>query len=126
MKRSTIVFIVLAALGIFALACAPVAAPAPAATTAPAAATTAPVQATSAPAEATTAPATTGAAGEVFFGAIHPLTGGLAQDGSFLQNGIDLAVSEINDAGGIGCLDGAKLRVEHADSQGKPEVGQSE
>lgn len=127
MRRSTIVFVVLTVLGILALACAPVAAPAPVATSAPAAATSAPAAATSAPAAATSAPATSGAAAsEVFFGAIHPLTGGLAQDGSFLQNGIDLAVSEINDAGGIGCLNGAKLRVEHADSQGKPEVGQSE
>jgi branched-chain amino acid transport system substrate-binding protein len=66
------------------------------------------------------------AAQELTLGAIHPLSGSLAQDGAFLQNGIDLAVEEINAAGRIACLNGATLRVEHADSQGKPEVGQSE
>jgi branched-chain amino acid transport system substrate-binding protein len=74
---------------------------------------------------AVTLPAATGGA-EVVIGAIHPLSGALAQDGAFLRNGIDLAVEEINRAGGIGSLGGARLRVSHADSQGRPEVGQSE
>lgn len=62
----------------------------------------------------------------VKFGAIHPLTGGLARDGAFLKNGIDLAVEDINAAGGIKSLGGAQLVVSHADSQGKTEIGQSE
>lgn len=62
----------------------------------------------------------------VKFGAIHPLTGGLARDGAFLKQGIDLAVDEINAAGGIKSMGGAKLVVSHADSQGKTEIGQSE
>ena len=74
-------------------------------------------------------PAAAPAAGgnEIVFGAIHPLSGPLAQDGGFLKNGIDQAVEEINNAGGIACINnGARLRVAHADSQGRPEVGQSE
>lgn len=125
MRRSSIVLIGLTLLGLFALACAPVTALPPATSAPPAAPAATSAPATSAP--ATSAPATSGAAAnEIFFGAIHPLSGSLAQDGAFLKNGIDLAVSEINDAGGISCMGGAKLRVEHADSQGKPEVGQAE
>ncbi len=42
------------------------------------------------------------------------------------NNGIDLAVEQINSAGGVACLNGVKLRVEHADSQGQPAVGAQE
>lgn len=96
---------------------APTAAPAP----------TAPPAAQSAQTKAATTPASTAqTVKEVVVGAVHPLTGALAQDGAFLKNGIDLAVEEINGAGGIKALGGAKLVIKHADSQGKPEVGQSE
>ena len=74
----------------------------------------------------TPAPTPEPAVKEIKIGAIHPLTGGLARDGSFLKNGIDLAVGNINAAGGIKSLGGARLVVSHADSQGKAEVGQSE
>ncbi len=119
MKRSIVFLILVLAL---VAACAP--APTPVPTAAPP--TAAPVAAT-APA-ATTAPQPTAApvAKDILIGAIHPLTGALAQDGAFLKNGVDLAVEEINGAGGVSCLAGSKLKVEHADSQGKPEVGQSE
>ena len=63
---------------------------------------------------------------EVKVGAIHPLTGFLARTGGQLKEGIDIAVEEINAAGGIKSLGGAKLVVSHADSQGKAEVGQAE
>jgi branched-chain amino acid transport system substrate-binding protein len=43
-----------------------------------------------------------------------------------MDNGAKLAVEAINAAGGIKSLDGAKLELVSADSQGKPEVGQSE
>jgi branched-chain amino acid transport system substrate-binding protein len=128
-KRSIIGCVVLAILALIALGCAPAATPAPTSAPPTAAATVAATAAAPTTAATAAAPATTasgGAATEVLIGAIHPLTGSLAQDGSFLKNGIDLAVSEINEAGGISCLGGAQLRVEHADSQGKPEVGQSE
>ncbi len=43
-----------------------------------------------------------------------------------MDNGAKLAVEAINAAGGIKSLDGAKLELVSSDSQGKPEVGQSE
>ena len=63
---------------------------------------------------------------EVKIGALHPLTGFLAHGGNQLKEGHDIAVEEINAAGGIKSLGGAKLVVLHADSQGKAEVGQAE
>jgi branched-chain amino acid transport system substrate-binding protein len=65
-------------------------------------------------------------AAEVKIGAIHPLTGFLARGGGQLKKGMNLAVEEINAAGGIKALVGAKLLILHADSQGKAEVGQAE
>jgi len=55
-------------------------------------------------------------------GHIHPLTGFLAFDGGQLRNGLLLAVEEINKAGGIKSLDGARFEVMDGDSEGKPEV----
>jgi branched-chain amino acid transport system substrate-binding protein len=97
----------------------------PAADKPAAAAATPAAPATPAAAQPKAAPAAAG--NEIVFGAIHPLSGALAQDGAFLKNGIDQAVEEINAAGGISCINnGARLRAAHADSQGRPEVGQSE
>lgn len=59
---------------------------------------------------------------EIAIGHIHPLSGSLAFDGQELQNGLMLAVKEINAAGGIKSLDGAQLKVLSADSEGKPEL----
>ncbi len=59
---------------------------------------------------------------EVLIGHIHPLSGFLAFDGKELENGIKLAVKEINAAGGIKSLGGAKLKIIAADSGGKPDV----
>jgi branched-chain amino acid transport system substrate-binding protein len=63
---------------------------------------------------------------EVLIGTIHPLSGGLAQAGNGLKTGVVLAAEEINRAGGIKSLGGAKLKLIHADSGGKPEIGVSE
>jgi branched-chain amino acid transport system substrate-binding protein len=63
---------------------------------------------------------------EILVGQIHPLTGGLAQVGTAYKAGIELAIDEINEKGGIKSLGGAKLRLLNADSQGKPEVGVAE
>src|SRR5687768_15644611 len=57
---------------------------------------------------------------------LHPLSGAAAADGQQMDNGAKLAVEAINAAGGIKALEGAKLELISADSQGKPEVGQSE
>ena len=63
---------------------------------------------------------------EIKFGAIHPTTGFLGRAGGQIKNGIDIAVEEINQAGGIKSLGGATLAPLHSDSQGKAEVGQAE
>ena len=66
-------------------------------------------------------------AGETIkIGALHPLSGSSAADGQAMDNAAKLAVEEINKAGGIKSLKGAKLALLSADTQGKPEVGQSE
>jgi branched-chain amino acid transport system substrate-binding protein len=62
----------------------------------------------------------------VKIGAIHPLTGPLAQDGKAMNEAAKLAVSDINAKGGIKALDGSKLELIAGDSQGKPETGQAE
>jgi branched-chain amino acid transport system substrate-binding protein len=59
-------------------------------------------------------------------GALHPLSGSSAADGQAMDNAAKLAVEEVNKAGGIKSLKGAKLELLSADTQGKPEVGQSE
>jgi branched-chain amino acid transport system substrate-binding protein len=59
---------------------------------------------------------------EIPIGHIHPLSGSLAFDGQELQNGLMLAVKEINSAGGIKSMGGARLKLLSADSEGKPEL----
>jgi branched-chain amino acid transport system substrate-binding protein len=59
---------------------------------------------------------------EIPIGHIHPLSGFLGFDGQELRNGLRLAVKEINDDGGIKSLEGAKLKLLDADSEGKPEL----
>ncbi len=59
---------------------------------------------------------------EIPIGSIHPLSGFLAFDGKELQNGLLLAVKEINDSGGIKSLKGATLKVLTQDSGGKPDL----
>ncbi len=118
-------------LAVMLAACVPAATPtaAPAAPAAPAAATEAPA-APAAPAAATEAPAAPAApAAEVSVikvGALLPLTGGDAINGQSQQQAHELAIEEINAAGGIACMNGAKLEMVYGDSQGKPEAGNSE
>lgn len=57
---------------------------------------------------------------DIVVGHIHPLSGFLGFDGQELKKGLMLAVKKINDAGGIKSLDGAKLKLIDADSEGKP------
>jgi branched-chain amino acid transport system substrate-binding protein len=64
--------------------------------------------------------------GTIRIGSLHPLSGAAAADGQQMDNGAKLAVEAINAAGGIAALDGAELELLSADTQGKPEVGQSE
>jgi len=93
-------------------------APAPAQpTTAPA-----PAQPTKAP-EATKPPA---AAATVRIAGLWPLTGDLAKLGEENKQGMMLAIDEINAAGGIKSIGGAKIEVVWGDTQGKPDTGISE
>ncbi|HEU0230741.1 MAG TPA: ABC transporter substrate-binding protein [Burkholderiaceae bacterium] len=74
----------------------------------------------------------------ITIGAIYPLSGALASTGTQLKQAIELAVDIVNNkhpelkgiplAAGAGLpkLDGAKIKVIFADSQGSPSVGQAE
>ncbi len=62
----------------------------------------------------------------ITIGSIHPLTGALAGAGTLMDNGAKLAVADINAAGGIKNMGGAKLKIADGDSQGAADVGQSE
>ena len=102
--------------------------PATAATTEAAPATTEEAEATEAPttaADATTA--TTGAAAEtsgepIVIGALTSLTGPFTPWGVQVRDGMQLAVDEINAAGGAG---GRPLQLEVVDDQSNPEAGTS-
>ena len=59
-------------------------------------------------------------------GVLHPVTGALAYSGNLSRLGATLAIDEINTAGGIKALGGAKLQALLGDAQSKPEVGASE
>jgi branched-chain amino acid transport system substrate-binding protein len=69
---------------------------------------------------------TAGAGDTIKVASLHPLSGSSAADGQQMDNGAKLAVEAVNAAGGIKSLGGRKLELLSADSQGKPEVGQSE
>src|SRR5690606_40265897 len=45
-------------------------------------------------------------------GALHPLTGGLADDGSAMNAAVQMAIDDINEAGGIQSLGGAQLELD--------------
>ncbi|HEX5994155.1 MAG TPA: ABC transporter substrate-binding protein [Jiangellales bacterium] len=71
-------------------------------------------------------PGDNGTVDTITIGSIHPLSGGLAGAGKMMDDAVKMAVDDINASGGIASLGGAQLRVDSADSQGQPEVGQSE
>jgi branched-chain amino acid transport system substrate-binding protein len=59
-------------------------------------------------------------------GILHPVTGFLAYSGGLSRLGARMAIEDINAAGGIKSLGGAKLEALLADAQSKPEVGAAE
>lgn len=63
---------------------------------------------------------------EVTIGLVLPLSGGSAAVGQQYRTGITIAVDQINAAGGIKAMNGAKLKAVFADTQSKPDVGVSE
>lgn len=62
----------------------------------------------------------------VKIGALLSLSGPLAEAGREVKEGVELAVAEVNQKGGIKSLGGAPLEVAYGDSQAKPEVAASE
>lgn len=63
---------------------------------------------------------------EIPVGILLPLSGSVAPIGINNRRGHELAVEEINAAGGIKSLGGAKLTMIDGDTQGNPNVGMSE
>ncbi len=59
-------------------------------------------------------------------GILQPVTGALAQDGEYGRLGAEIALNEINAAGGIKSMGGAKLQMVFGDARSSPEGGTSE
>ncbi len=66
------------------------------------------------------------AADPVKIGLIHPATGFLAYPGGQLRYGCQMAINDINKAGGIKSLGGAMIEAMLGDSQTKPQIGAAE
>lgn len=66
--------------------------------------------------------ATRGPGDVLRIGAIFPLTGDIASYGKAAQQGIDLGVYEINEAGGV---NGRRIEVVYEDDQGQPRTAVS-
>jgi branched-chain amino acid transport system substrate-binding protein len=62
----------------------------------------------------------------VKIGLVHPVSGGLAFGGAQGRLGCQIAIDEINAAGGIKSMGGAKVEALMGDSQSRPEIGVSE
>ncbi|NIS62813.1 MAG: ABC transporter substrate-binding protein, partial [Proteobacteria bacterium] len=65
-------------------------------------------------------------AADVVIGNILPLSGPVAPIGKVGREIREMAVEEINDAGGIKSMGGAKLKMIYADSRGDPKVAMTE
>lgn len=63
---------------------------------------------------------------EVKIGHLHPLSGSSALEGKQMKDAIQLAVDEVNKAGGIKSLGGAKVVLLDGDHEGSPEKGVAE
>jgi branched-chain amino acid transport system substrate-binding protein len=75
----------------------------------------------------TTSTSSTGNAPQTIkIGSLHPLTGAFAGDGKQMDQAVQQAINDVNAAGGIKSMNGAKLAIDSADTQGKPDVAQSE
>jgi len=62
----------------------------------------------------------------VKIGVLHPVTGALAYSGQQCREGALLAIEDINKAGGIKSLGGARLEALLGDAQSQPQVGAAE
>jgi|HubBroStandDraft_6_1064221.scaffolds.fasta_scaffold115789_2 branched-chain amino acid transport system substrate-binding protein len=59
-------------------------------------------------------------------GAVHPVTGPLAEPGQACRLGAQMAAEAINAAGGIKSLNGMKIELVVGDTQTKPDIGRTE
>ncbi|HXA97981.1 MAG TPA: ABC transporter substrate-binding protein [Candidatus Dormibacteraeota bacterium] len=59
-------------------------------------------------------------------GAVHPVTGALAEPGQACRLGAQMAAEAINAAGGIRSLNGMKIELVVGDTQTKPDIGRTE
>ena len=59
-------------------------------------------------------------------GVLHPVTGFLAYSGNLSRLGATMAIEDINKAGGIKALGGAKLQAVLGDAQSQPQAGVAE
>lgn len=62
----------------------------------------------------------------VRIGVLHPVTGALAYSGSQCREGAMMAIEDINKAGGIKSLGGAKIEALLGDAQSSPQAGTAE
>src|SRR5919112_2539522 len=62
----------------------------------------------------------------VKIGVLHPVTGALAYSGQQCREGAMLAIEDINKAGGIKSLGGARLEALLGDAQSTPQAGTAE
>src|SRR5437016_125233 len=62
------------------------------------------------------------AASKVRIGVLLPLSGPVAVNGQNTRRGYDLAIEDINKAGGIKSLGGAEIELVYGDHQGKQDV----
>ena len=62
----------------------------------------------------------------VKLGILQPVTGALAQDGDLGRTGAELAIAEINAAGGIKSMGGARIEMVFGDARSSPEGGTQE
>ena len=59
-------------------------------------------------------------------GILQPVTGALAQDGDLGRLGAQLAIDEVNAAGGIASMGGAKMEMVFGDARSTPDAGVAE
>jgi branched-chain amino acid transport system substrate-binding protein len=59
-------------------------------------------------------------------GILQPITGALAQDGEYGRLGAEIAINEINAAGGIKSMGGARIQMVFGDARSNPEGGTAE
>ncbi|HEV8675236.1 MAG TPA: ABC transporter substrate-binding protein [Methylomirabilota bacterium] len=66
------------------------------------------------------------AADEVRIGVVSPMTGPNAKFGAMQKNALTMAVEDVNQAGGIKSMGGAKLRLVFGDTRGEADIGVTE